>query len=77
MKVFIQNEAGSFVKNFFDEKMLKFIGMTRVSRSLALRIHPQHDGRRRAQRGLFRPHEKLFAYWANRRVRSGGANGTV
>ena len=36
MKVFIQNEAGSFVKNFFDEKMLKFIGMTRVSRAYPL-----------------------------------------
>lgn len=36
MKVFIQNEAGSFVKNFYDEKTLKFKGTTRVSRAYPL-----------------------------------------
>lgn len=33
MKVFIQNEAGSFVKNFYDEKTLTFTGTARVSRA--------------------------------------------
>jgi inorganic pyrophosphatase len=36
MKVFIQNEAGSFVKNFYDEKTLKFTGTARVSRAYPL-----------------------------------------
>jgi inorganic pyrophosphatase len=36
MKVFIQNEAGSFVKNFHDEKGLKFTGTARVSRAYPL-----------------------------------------
>ena len=36
MKAFIQNEAGSFVKNFYDEKTLKFTGTARVSRAYPL-----------------------------------------
>jgi len=32
MKLFIQSEAGSFVKNFCDEKTLKFTGKARVPR---------------------------------------------
>jgi inorganic pyrophosphatase len=36
MKVFIQNEAGSFVKNFYDEKTLEFTGTARVSRAYPL-----------------------------------------
>lgn len=36
MKVFIQNEAGSFVKNSHDEKTLKFTGRARVSRAYPL-----------------------------------------
>jgi inorganic pyrophosphatase len=36
MKVFIQNEAGSFVKNFHDEKTLTFTGTARVSRAYPL-----------------------------------------
>ena len=36
MKVFIQNEAGSFVKNFHDEKALTFKGSARVSRPYPL-----------------------------------------
>lgn len=32
MKVFIQNEAGSFVKNYHDEKALKWKSAVRVSR---------------------------------------------
>ena len=36
MKVFIQNEAGSFVKNFHDEKTLTFRGTARVSRAYPL-----------------------------------------
>ena len=36
MKVFIQNKAGSFVKNFYDEKTLKFTGTARVSRAYPL-----------------------------------------
>jgi inorganic pyrophosphatase len=36
MKVFIQNEAGSFVKNFYDEKTLTFTGTARVSRAYPL-----------------------------------------
>ena len=36
MKVFIQNEAGSFVKNFYDEKTLKFRGAAQVSRAYPL-----------------------------------------
>jgi inorganic pyrophosphatase len=36
MKVFIQNEAGSFVKNFYDEKTLKFTGAAQVSRAYPL-----------------------------------------
>jgi hypothetical protein len=33
MKVFIQNQAGSFVKNFYDEKTFEFTGTARVSRA--------------------------------------------
>jgi len=33
MKVFIQNEAGSFIKNSHDEKTLRFTGSARVSRA--------------------------------------------
>ncbi len=33
MKVFIQNEAGSFTKNYHDEKTLKFAGTARISRA--------------------------------------------
>jgi inorganic pyrophosphatase len=36
MRVFIQNEAGSFVKNFYDEKTLTFTGTARVSRAYPL-----------------------------------------
>ncbi|MGH6876263.1 MAG: inorganic diphosphatase [Rhizomicrobium sp.] len=36
MRVFIQNEAGSFVKNFHDEKTLTFRGTARVSRAYPL-----------------------------------------
>jgi inorganic pyrophosphatase len=36
MTVFIQNEAGSFVKNFHDEKTLTFRGTARVSRAYPL-----------------------------------------
>lgn len=36
MKVFIQNEAGSFDKNFYDEKTLTFRGTARVSRAYPL-----------------------------------------
>lgn len=36
MKVFIQNEAGSFVKNFHDEKTLTLTGTARVSRAYPL-----------------------------------------
>ncbi len=36
MKVFIQNEAGSFDKNFHDEKTLTFTGTARVSRAYPL-----------------------------------------
>ena len=36
MKVFIQNEAGSFDKNFYDEKTLTFTGTARVSRAYPL-----------------------------------------
>jgi len=36
MQVFIQNEAGSFFKNFFDEKTLHFIATARVSRAYPL-----------------------------------------
>jgi inorganic pyrophosphatase len=36
MKVFIQNEADSFVKNFHDEKTLGFMGAARVSRAYPL-----------------------------------------
>jgi len=36
VKVFIQNEAGSFVKNFYDEKTLTFTGTARVSRAYPL-----------------------------------------
>ena len=36
MKVFIQNEAGSFVRNSYDEKSLEFKGMTTVSRKYPL-----------------------------------------
>jgi inorganic pyrophosphatase len=32
VRIFIQNEAGSFVRNFFNEKTLEFKGMSRVSR---------------------------------------------
>ncbi len=33
MKVFIQNEAGSFVKNYHDEKTLEYKRAARVSRA--------------------------------------------
>jgi inorganic pyrophosphatase len=33
MKVFIENEAGSFVKHLYDEKTLELKGTTRVSRA--------------------------------------------
>lgn len=33
MKVFVQNEAGSFVKNYYDEKALQFERAVRVSRA--------------------------------------------
>lgn len=36
MKVFIQNEAGSFDKNFYDEKTLTFTRTARVSRAYPL-----------------------------------------
>jgi inorganic pyrophosphatase len=36
MKVFIENEAGSFVKHLYDEKTLKLKGTTRVSRAYPL-----------------------------------------
>lgn len=36
MRVFIQNEAGSFDKNFYDEKTLTFTGTARVSRAYPL-----------------------------------------
>ena len=36
MKVFIQNEAGSFDKNIYDEKTLTFTGTARVSRAYPL-----------------------------------------
>lgn len=36
MRVFIQNEADSFIKNFHDEKTLKFTGTARVSRAYPL-----------------------------------------
>ena len=36
VKVFIQNEAGSFIKNFYDEKTLNFRGAARVSRAYPL-----------------------------------------
>jgi inorganic pyrophosphatase len=36
MKVFIENEAGSFVKHLHDEKTLKLEGTTRVSRAYPL-----------------------------------------
>jgi inorganic pyrophosphatase len=36
MKVFIQKEAGSFTKNFHDEKTLTFVRTTRVSRAYPL-----------------------------------------
>jgi len=77
MKVLIQNEAGSFAKNFYDEKTLTFTGTARVSRAYPppYGFHPQHDGRRRTQRGLFCPYENLIAYRANRRVRCSGSDG--
>jgi inorganic pyrophosphatase len=36
VKVFIQNEAGSFTKNSYDEKTLTFTGTARVSRAYPL-----------------------------------------
>ena len=36
MKVFIQNEAGSFAKNIYDEETLTFTGTARVSRAYPL-----------------------------------------
>jgi inorganic pyrophosphatase len=33
MRVFVQNEAGSFVKNYHDEKTLEFKGTAQVSRA--------------------------------------------
>src|SRR5271154_4930788 len=36
MRVFIQNEAGSHIKNFHNEKTLKFTGTAQVSRAYPL-----------------------------------------
>ena len=36
MKVFIQNETGSFIKNFYDEKTLEFTRAAQVSRAYPL-----------------------------------------
>ncbi len=36
MKVFIENEAGSFIKHIYDEKMLELKATTRVSRAYPL-----------------------------------------